>query len=194
MKTSKTIAITLAMLGTLGFGGLMRAVYARSPQSAVAIMPQHHSSNLVAASDGDGKANDATEAPESHKYSQSPTMTPEASDGDGEVNDDVEEQEQARLQPLAKITPMQAQKAAETAEGTKASNVKLENEDGNLVYTVTIGQKEIKVDAGNGKVLYAENDNQNDEKDAVSRPKSSIQVPQTESSDRERGESNDQAK
>lgn len=194
MKTSKTIAITAAILGIIGFGGLMRTVYARSPQSAVAIMPQYHSSNLVAEA-SDGEANDAIEAPESHKYSQSPTTTPEASDGDGEVNDDVEEQqEQAKLQPLAKITPTQAQKAAETAEGAKASNVKLENEDGNLVYTVIIGQKEIKVDAGNGKVLYAENDNQNDEKDAASRPKSSIQVPQTESSDREHGEMNDEAK
>lgn len=192
MKTSKTIAITVAMLGTLSFGGLMRAVYARSPQSAVAIIPQHRSSNLVAEA-SDGEANHATEAPESHKYSQSPQVS-EASDG--EVNDDVEEQEQAKLQPLAKITPLQAQKAAETTEGSKASSVKIENEDGNLVYTVTIGQKEIKVDAGNGRVLYAENDNQNDEKDSASRPKSSIQVPQTKLGDRgsERGEMNNNTK
>lgn len=163
MNTSKLLAITVAMLGTfLGFGGLIRAVYARSPQSAVAVMPQHRSSHLVA----------------------------EASDGDGEANDNVEEQqEQAKLQPLAKITPSQAQQAAETSVGSKASSVKLENEDGNLVYTVIVGQNEVKVDAGNGRLLYAENDRQNNEKQEASRFKSSIQVPQTE-----HGEMNDEAK
>lgn len=193
MNTSKTIAITAAMLGVLGFSGLVRTVYAQSPQSAIAIISQHRSSNLVAeASDGDGEANDATEAPENHKYSQSPA-TSEASDGDGEVNDDTEEQqEQAKLQPLTKITSSQAQKVAEATEGGKANEVKLENEDGNLVYSVIIGQKEIKIDAGNGRVLYAESDNQNDEKDATSRPKSSIQVPQTEHG--EQGEMNDGTK
>lgn len=149
MNTSKTIAITAALIGVVGFSGLMRSVYARSPQVDFAT---HHSS-LVA----------------------------EASDGDGEVNDDTEEQqEQAKLQPLAKITAMQAQQAAETSEVGKASKVQLENEDGNLIYSVIIGQKEVAVDAGNGKVLYAENDNQNDDKNVTSRPKSSIQVPETE--------------
>lgn len=177
MKTSKTIAITAALLGVVGFSGLMRSVYARSPQVAIIT---HHSSLVAEASDGDGEANDATEAPENHKYAQAPA-TSEASDGDGEVNDDIEEQqEQSKLQPLAKITPMQAQQAAETAIGSKASKVQLENEDGSLVYSVTIGQKEVAVDAGNGKVLYAENNNQNGEKEAASRPKSSIQVPETE--------------
>ncbi len=145
MNTSKTIAITAALIGVLGFSGLMRSVYARSPQVDFAT----NQSSLVA----------------------------EASDGDGEVNDSTEEQqEQAKLQPLAKITPLQAQQAAETAVGGKASKVQLENEDGSLVYAVTIGQKEITIDAGNGKILYTEND----EKEAASRPKSSIQVPETE--------------
>lgn len=190
MKTSKTITITAAMLGTLGFG-VIRTVYARSPQSSVIINSQHHGSNLGAkASDGDGEANDATEAPQNQKYSQSSTTPTEASDGDGEVNDDVEaQQEQAKLQPLAKITPLQAQKAAEVAEGGKASKVQLEDEDGNLVYSVIVGKKEVTVDAGNGKVLYIEDNNQNDERDTASRPKSSIQVPQTEG-----GEMNDRAK
>ena len=150
MNTSKTIAITTALIGVLGFSGLMRSVYARSPQVDFAT---NHSS-LVA-----------------------------------EANDDVEEQEQAKLQPLAKITAMQAQQAAETAEVGKATKVKLENEDGNLIYSVIIGQKEVAVDAGNGKVLYAENDNQNDDKNATYRPKNSIQVTETE----ER-EMNDEAK
>ena len=86
-----------------------------------------------------------------------PQKTAEASDGDGEINDDAQDkQESAKLQTLAKITPQQAQQFAEANQGGKASNVKLENEDGNVVYAVAIGQKEVKVDAGNGQVLYTD--------------------------------------
>lgn len=188
MKTSaKIVLATVALLGTLGFGGLIKTVNAQQSQSAVAIMPQHRSSNVVAqASDGDGEANDATEAPENNKLSQSvdqnnssrESQQTEASDGDGETNDSVEEQQEAaKLQPLAKITAQQAQQAAQTSVGGQASKVELENEDGNLVYAVKIGQQEVKVDAGNGRVLYTENGNQENEKNEASRPKSSIQVP-----------------
>ncbi len=102
----------------------------------------------------------------------SATQIAEASDGDGETNDD----DAAKLQPLAKITAQQAQQAAEASVGGKAKSVKLENEDGNLVYAVEIGRQEVTVDAGNGKVLYTENGNQEDEKNEANRPKSSIQV------------------
>ncbi len=176
----------------LSFGGLARSGYAEKLQSQVAIMPQHRSNTLVAeASDGDGEENDATEAAENTKQlkpltvtnSRGNTQVAEPSDGDGETNDDVEEQQEAaKLQSLAKITPQQAQKAAETAHGGTATHVKLENEDGNLVYAVKIGQQEVKVDAGNGRVLYTEYANQEDKKSEASRPHSSIQV--TETSDR----------
>jgi uncharacterized membrane protein YkoI len=146
MKTSTKIILAAAFIGTLGLAGLSRVVSAKQPQSFVAIARQHHSAIQVA----------------------------EASDGDGETNDDA--QEAAKLQPLAKITAQQAQQTVEASIGGKAKSVKLENEDGNLVYTVEIGQQDVKVDAGNGKVLYAENANQQDEKNEATRPKSSIQV------------------
>ena len=77
------------------------------------------------------------------------------SDGDGETNDD--QLEDKKLQALAKITAEQAKQAAETFTEAKASSVKIEKEDGNLVYAVKIAQKEVEVDAGNGKVIYIEN-------------------------------------
>jgi hypothetical protein len=46
-----------------------------------------------------------------------------------------------------------------------------------LVYAVVIGEKEVKVDAGNGQVLYVENANQENNQNEASHPKSSIQVP-----------------
>lgn len=155
MKTSTKIILAAAFVGTLGFAGLSRVVSAKQPQSFVAIVRQHH---LV-------------------------TKVAEASDGDGETNDDA--QEAAKLQPLAKITAQQAQQAVEASVGGKAKNVKLENEDGNLVYAVEIGQQDVKVDAGNGKVLYAENANQQNEKNEATHPKSSIQVKETSDGDRE---------
>lgn len=158
MKTSNKIILAAAFVGTLGFAGLSKVVSAKQPQSPVAIARQHHSVTKIA----------------------------EASDGDGETNDDAQEQQEAaKLQPLAKITTQQAQQAAEASVGSKAKSVKLENEDGNLVYAVEIGQQEVTVDAGNGKVLYVENANQQDEKNEANRPKSSIQVKQISDGDRE---------
>lgn len=94
-----------------------------------------------------------------------------------ETNDDrAKQQETAKLQSLAKITPQQAKQSAEAALGGKASHVKLENEDGNLVYTVVISPKEAKVDAGNSKVLYTEALNHKNKKTEASHPRSSIQV------------------
>ncbi len=67
--------------------------------------------------------------------------------------------------------------------------MKLENEDGNVIYAVAIGQKEVKVDAGNGRVLYT--DAANSEGSEVKRPSSSIQVAEVSDGD---GETNDDVK
>jgi len=93
----------------------------------------------------------------------------------GETNDDEQEKSESQRQSLAKITPQQAKQAAETAVGGTATKVKLENENGSLIYAVEIGSKELTIDAGNGKVLSSENLGQGDK--AEDAPKSSIQVP-----------------
>ena len=87
------------------------------------------------------------------------------------------------MQSLAKITPQQAKQAAETIQGGKASRVKLEDENGNLVYAVTIGQQELLVDAGNGRVLS--NSNPNTEQNDGIQTRSSIQVPNSSHRDSE---------
>lgn len=103
--------------------------------------------------------------------------------------DDAEEKlESSQLQSLAKISAQQAKQAAETAQGGTASQVELEDEDGNLVYQVLIDRTEVMVDAGNGKVLYTEQANQENEDNEANRPRSSIQVPDTD------GETNDDSK
>ena len=98
--------------------------------------------------------------------------------------------EATQLQSLAKISASQAQQTAEAAQGNQASSVKLENEDGNLIYAVNIGQNEVAVDAGNGRILYTQNTAAKEESEsAASRVRSSIQVAEVEN-----GETNDDGK
>lgn len=174
MNNSTKIILILSLIGSLG---IARNVYAAQFETRT---------QVAEVSDGDGEVNDATEAAKnvqnSHVSVMKNNVLAEASDGDGETNDDAEEsQSAAKLQNQAKITAQEAIKAAESSIGSKASRVQLENENGNLVYAVVIGKQEVKVDAGNGKVLYTENSNQDNEKNEASLPKSSIQV--TKSSD-----------
>jgi uncharacterized membrane protein YkoI len=100
-----------------------------------------------------------------------------------------EANESAELQPLAKISASQAQQTAEAAQGNKASSVKLENEDGNLIYAVNIGQKEVTIDAGTGQILYTEDTAKKGAEVEGSHPRSSIQVAESEN-----GETNDDGK
>ena len=159
MKTSVKL-VSLAIITSLGIGGLAKMV---SAQPAAAV----------------GAADHAT--------SQAPK---EASDGDGETNDDAQNtQESARLQALAKITPEQAQKAAETTMGKPADKVEIENDGGNLVYAVSFGQQDVKVDAGNGAILYTDNQHDQDHGQAQ-HSRSSIQLSGTDMGDGD-GETND---
>ena len=68
-----------------------------------------------------------------------------------------ETDENAALQPLAKISAADATKAALAAVPGTATTASLENENGNVVYSVIVttstGTVDVKVDAGNGTVL-----------------------------------------
>ena len=105
------------------------------------------------------------------------TAEPATGDGDGETNDDAkEQQESTKLQSLAKITAQQARTVAEAAQGVQATSVKLENENGNIVYSVAIGGSEVTVDAGNGRILATTNSQNGKEGAEQNMPKSSIQA------------------
>jgi uncharacterized membrane protein YkoI len=159
MKTSVKL-MSLVIMTTLGIGGLAKMVSAQPPAAAGAA---------------------------AHPTSQAPK---EPSDGDGETNDDTQDpQESARLQALAKITPEQAQKAAEATMGKPADKVEIENDGGDLVYAVSFGQQDVKVDAGNGAILYTDNQQDSDHAQAQ-HPRSSIQISGTDAGDGD-GETND---
>jgi Peptidase propeptide and YPEB domain len=162
MKTSTKTTLVTVLIGLLGIGGLAKLASAGPAFPPYATSSPYHSRQMISV-----KGNDQ------------------------EMNDGAKEQQEAqKLQSLAKVTPQQAQQAAEAAQGGQASSVKLENEDGNLVYAVEIGQKELKVDAGNGRVLYTEARNQEDKKTEAARPQSSIKVTEAPGGDGD-GETND---
>jgi hypothetical protein len=64
--------------------------------------------------------------------------------------------EAAQYQSLAKVTMQDAITAAQTATGLTStpSLAALGNENGFLVWEIVIGDQEVKVDAGDGKVLH----------------------------------------
>lgn len=79
-----------------------------------------------------------------------------------------EDQEAATLQSLATITQDQAEQAAlATAPGANVTKVTLDNENGWVVYSVTLDNgTEVKVDAGDGQVLATETDEGDNENEA----------------------------
>jgi uncharacterized membrane protein YkoI len=56
------------------------------------------------------------------------------------------------LRPQASITLQQAITAAEEAASGSLGQVDLEHYEGRLVYTVDVGDHEVKVDAANGRI------------------------------------------
>jgi uncharacterized membrane protein YkoI len=87
-------------------------------------------------------------------------------EGGEEAEDRAESAESARLKSLARITPEQARDAALAQVPGTVKKVELENEDGNVVYGVEVktasGERDVKVDAGDGRVLHVEQDGEDD--------------------------------
>ncbi|MGB3491439.1 MAG: PepSY domain-containing protein [Elainellaceae cyanobacterium] len=94
----------------------------------------------------------------------------------GEILDtETDDEDDAELQQRFEMIPLQqAIQAAEAFVEGQAASAELEVEDGGLVYEVEIGDQEIYIDAGNGRVLYTEG---GEEETEGNRPLSSIQVP-----------------
>ena len=154
-------ALALLFGGSIGVAGLRAQSAGKSHVEAEHQDPKYKSSIQVPnddkgereeAGEGDEKAegNEAAEASEANE--QNETTSP------------AEQAEAAQYQKLARITADQARSAALASVPGTATSVELENEDGNLVYGVTVkvagGEKDVKVDAGNGKVLQVEQDEQ----------------------------------
>ncbi|KYH33261.1 PepSY domain-containing protein [Neomoorella mulderi] len=120
-------------------------------------------------------------------YNASIKVANPQNDNGTEVNEATEKQNEAAesqaLQARAKITADAAKSAALKAVPGTVKKVALDNENGNLVYSVEIqaasGSIDVKVDAGNGQVLTQDRDSgQDNEKGAKGIDNDNIQVEQ----------------
>jgi uncharacterized membrane protein YkoI len=110
--------------------------------------------------------NEREEANEAQGGEESEANEAKESEDGEEAEDRAEGAESERLKSLARITPEQAQSAALAQVPGTVKKVELENEDGNVVYGVEIktakGESDVKVDAGDGRVLHVEQDGEDD--------------------------------
>ncbi len=142
------LAIPLLALAIVGIGGSAYTLNHTGPTTANAQQAQMQS----AVSDKPEGPSDKPDGQVEQKQGPSYTSSIRVQDTQ-EVNDGTEAK---KLASLAKISTDQAKAAAEKSAGGTASSVKLENENGNVVYVVTVGTNEVKVDAGNGMILNTE--------------------------------------
>jgi uncharacterized membrane protein YkoI len=170
IRNPQARAALLAALGLLlggSIGGVARAqAQSRAGTQVEAEQKAPYKSSIQVPDDDKGEAKEADEAGEKgEKGEKGEGQEADEAGEKGEASSPEEQGEAARYQKLARITADQARSAALAHTPGTATSVELENEDGNLVYGVTVktsaGERDVKVDAGNGKVLHVEQDEQN---------------------------------
>lgn len=142
--------------------------------------------SVAAAAQGAPKQAPTTQQNDGQESGRAPGETPDASytssttareapDGKegSEANEATQEQAEASaLAKLATVTPVQATEAATKAVPGKAAEPELHNEDGNVVYEVTVTsvdgktQTDVVIDAGNATVLAQESEDGHEGNDA----------------------------
>ena len=143
IRNPNTRAALLAALGLLLGGSLAGVARAQEPAKAKAQVEARekvpYTSSIQVPYDST-KKREGREAHKSHKGHSA-----------------LQQAETARYQKLARITADQARSAALAKVPGTAQGVRLENEEGNLVYGVKVmtsaGKRWVKIDAGNGNVL-----------------------------------------
>lgn len=148
-QTYSALAGIGILLGSAGLAGAATASPAKDPgaQQPAAVTTEH---NGVEGSEAPG-GSEHDEQP----YKSSITVA-------DLTESTTEADEQAALAALATVSSDEAAAAALKAHPGSATDVQLENEDGNVVYSVIVetsqGTVDVKVDAGNATVLAADGD------------------------------------
>jgi uncharacterized membrane protein YkoI len=154
-KMIGVLLITAAVLGAGMFGlraGMFSAPVVNAGNGVSVTAPKVTANNPVTASEGQPNK-------DSGKDIQNPSYAGSIKVADKDSAS--ESTEASTYAKMAKITPAQATKAAlAKVPGTISNKVVLDNENGILVYSVQVKDKsgairDIKIDAGNGKVLFA---------------------------------------
>lgn len=154
----------VAALGVLLAGGAAGVVAAQSAEREG--QPPYRSSIQVP-NTGRGEQNEANEAKEQPGAEANEATEQGGEQGEAKAQAGAEsaadQQEAAQLQALARVSVDQARAAALARVPGQATAVSLDNEDGNLVYSVNVRDargtvQDVKVDAGNAQVLHVAQD------------------------------------
>ena len=133
--------------------GVVSSVYAFSHSGPSAASAQTSSVTAQQTSVDKETADDISKVPNRAEKKPAYSSSIQTADTSEQPNENAE---QKQLASLTKITSDEAKAAAEKVLGGTANEVMLENDGGNVVYAVTVGSKEAKVDAGNGKILQTQ--------------------------------------
>lgn len=163
-RNPRARAALVAAMATLIGGGLGGVALAQSRQ------PDAPYRSSIQVPDNGKEEGDREEADDqkgekgeqNEKAEQNEQGEADEAKGAAEAGNPAERAEAAGYRQLARITADQARTAASARVPGTVTSVDLENEDGNLVYGVSImtaaGARDVKVDAGNGAVLHVEQD------------------------------------
>lgn len=92
-------------------------------------------------------------------------LTEQEGEEKGMQEEEQGEQDQKNLAAQAKISEEQAKEIAEKAANGTATEAELDEQNGQVVYEVDVGDKEVIVNAVNGKVISIGNDDSDDDSD-----------------------------
>lgn len=158
-NVSKKLAIPLVILTIVGVGGSFYTLSHVGPTNTYAQSQTHQPVKAQTTSiDKPETVADKTDVAGEDNYNDLSYTSSIRFQSTQEVSDDTEAKQ---LASLAKISSDQAKAFAEKSAGAAAFSVKIEEENGNVVYSVSVGIKEVKVDAGNGAILQTETDEEN---------------------------------
>jgi len=163
---AKWLTVALLAVATAGAGVALTAMAQgerRKQESKQEEKAKYHSSVQVQDDKNEREKSEEAEGAEENEAGEANEANePKEGEQGEEAEDRAEGAESERLKSLARITPEQASAAALAQVLGTVKKIELENEDGNVVYGVEIktanGESDVKVDAGDGRVLHVEND------------------------------------
>jgi uncharacterized membrane protein YkoI len=164
--TRKVKLMMIALLAVTGAAGVALTVRGQGEGQKQQEQAKYRSTIQVRHDKNERGEADEAEGAESKEENEASEANEANETGDHEDGDEAEDRaegaESERLKSLARITPDQAQAAALAQVPGKVKKIELENEDGNVVYGVEIktadGESDVKVDAGDGRVLHVDKD------------------------------------
>lgn len=150
-RTSLWLSVGVILAGALG---TLAIAQSGAPAQQKQDPPYRSSIQAPVGADDDSDSDSETEEAD------------EAEEQEQEENDRGEAAESAQLLALAKISSEQARAAALARVPGTVLDSELDNENGNVVYSVEVRKADrsvvdIKVDAGTGQVLHIETDEDN---------------------------------